>query len=98
MRRLPFIVAYIPPISSMNRLQSRFVVAELTQLEEPFGVVRLPTPDKRPFLLVDGLISNPSEFQGLHNARKNDPSVRRRQVWFFYYPTSLPVVQFQARP
>ena len=52
-----------------------------------------PTPDKVPLVLVHGLISDPSDFHALHNALEADPAVRRRyQVWFFYYPTSLPVV------
>ena len=52
-----------------------------------------PAPDKTPLLLVHGLISDPSDFHDLHNALENDPQVRRRyQIWFFYYPSSLPVV------
>ena len=52
-----------------------------------------PTPDKVPLVMVHGLISDPSDFHALHNALEADPAVRRRyQVWFFYYPTSLPVV------
>ncbi len=52
-----------------------------------------PTPDKIPLLLVHGLISDPSDFHDLHNALESDPLVRSHyQVWFFYYPSSLPVV------
>ena len=52
-----------------------------------------PAPDKIPLVLVHGLISDPSSFHVLHNALECDPEIRRRyQVWFFYYPTSLPVV------
>ena len=51
-----------------------------------------PTLDRVPLVMVHGLISDPSDFHALHNALEADPAVRRRyQVWFFYYPTSLPV-------
>ena len=51
-----------------------------------------PTPDKTPLVLVHGLISDPGDFHVLVNDFAGDSQVRTRyQVWFFYYPTSLPL-------
>lgn len=51
-----------------------------------------PTPDKVPLVLVHGLISDPGDFHVLVNDFAGDSQVRTRyQVWFFYYPTSLPL-------
>ena len=52
-----------------------------------------PTPDKTPLVLVHGLLSDPSDFAKLATRLEANADVRRHyQVWYFYYPTSLPVV------
>ena len=52
-----------------------------------------PTPDKTPLVLVHGLLSDPGDFSKLSVRLEADAAVRRRyQVWYFYYPTSLPIV------
>ncbi len=52
-----------------------------------------PTPGKTPLVLVHGLLSDPGDFHKLYARLEANAEVRRRyQVWFFYYPTSLPVV------
>ena len=58
------------------------------------GLFATQPPDavQTPLVLVHGLISDPSDFHALQIALANDLEVRRRyQVWFFYYPSSLPV-------
>ncbi len=51
-----------------------------------------PTPDKAPLVLVHGLLSDPSDFHDLQVFLERDAAVRRRyQIWYFYYPSSLPV-------
>ncbi len=53
--------------------------------------VELPGVEKTPIVLVHGLISDPADFTYLANAIAAQDDLRRRyQVWFFYYPTSLP--------
>ena len=51
-----------------------------------------PSLEKTPVVLVHGLISDPTDFHDLYVRLSNDPAFRQRyQVWFFYYPSSLPV-------
>ena len=56
-----------------------------------------PTADKTPLILVHGLVSSPSDLHDLYVRLESDPWVRTRyQIWFFYYPSSLPVL-YSAR-
>lgn len=51
-----------------------------------------PTADKTPLILVHGLVSSPPDLHSLIVRLERDPWVRAHyQVWFFYYPSSLPV-------
>jgi len=49
-------------------------------------------PDKRPLILVHGLMTTPQMWNRLVRALMADPKVREHyQFWFFYYPTAQPV-------
>ena len=49
-------------------------------------------PDKRPLVLVHGLMSTPRMWEPLVKDLLADPLVRAKfQIWFFYYPTGQPV-------
>jgi len=50
-------------------------------------------PNKIPVVFVHGLMSSPETWVQMINALKNDPTVRSRyQFWFFYYTTGAPVI------
>lgn len=49
-------------------------------------------PDKRPLVLVHGLMTTPQMWNRLVRELMTDPLVREHyQFWFFYYPTAQPV-------
>ncbi|MEA3640665.1 MAG: alpha/beta fold hydrolase [Lamprobacter sp.] len=49
-------------------------------------------PDKRPLVLVHGLMTTPQMWNRLVRELMADPTVRKHyQFWFFYYPTAQPV-------
>lgn len=49
-------------------------------------------PDKRPLVLVHGLMTTPQMWNRLVRELLTDPVVREHyQIWFFYYPTAQPV-------
>ncbi len=49
-------------------------------------------PDKRPLVLVHGLMTTPQMWNRLVRELLADPVVREHyQIWFFYYPTAQPV-------
>lgn len=49
-------------------------------------------PDKRPLVLVHGLMTTPQMWAPLVRALLAEPLVRAHyQLWFFYYPTAQPV-------
>ncbi|HBC88021.1 MAG TPA: hypothetical protein DCZ94_13805 [Lentisphaeria bacterium] len=49
-------------------------------------------PGKIPLLLVHGLYSSPATFLEMYNDFLGIPEIRLRyQIWFFYYPTGLPI-------
>ncbi|WP_201220965.1 esterase/lipase family protein [Halochromatium roseum] len=49
-------------------------------------------PEKRPLVLVHGLMTTPQMWNRLVRELMADPSVREHyQFWFFYYPTAQPV-------
>jgi pimeloyl-ACP methyl ester carboxylesterase len=49
-------------------------------------------PDKRPLVLVHGLLSTPRMWAPLVKALLADAQIRNQyQLWFFYYPTGQPV-------
>ena len=51
-----------------------------------------PSVDKTPLILVHGLVSSPPDLHSLIVRLERDPWVRAHyQIWFFYYPSSLPV-------
>ena len=50
------------------------------------------SPDKIPLLLVHGLYSSPATFLEMYNDFLGNPEIRLGyQIWFFYYPTGLPI-------
>lgn len=49
-------------------------------------------PDKRPLVLVHGLMTTPQMWNRLVRELLAEPMVREHyQIWFFYYPTAQPV-------
>lgn len=49
-------------------------------------------PDKRPLVLVHGLMTTPQMWNQLVRELLAEPMVRKHyQIWFFYYPTAQPV-------
>ncbi len=49
-------------------------------------------PDKRPLVLVHGLMTTPQMWNRLVRELLAEPMVRKHyQIWFFYYPTAQPV-------
>ncbi|MGC4014165.1 MAG: hypothetical protein QM755_06535 [Luteolibacter sp.] len=54
-------------------------------------------PNRIPLLMVHGLQSTPVQFGNLVNDLHADPQLRSRyQIWHYYYPTGLPVMQNAA--
>lgn len=49
-------------------------------------------PDKRPLVLIHGLMTTPRMWDSLGRELLADPLVREHyQIWFFFYPTAQPV-------
>ncbi len=51
-------------------------------------------PKKIPVLMIHGLYSTPGTFLAMYNDLMGIPEIRKRfQLWFFFYPTGLPIVE-----
>ncbi|MCF8015035.1 MAG: alpha/beta fold hydrolase [Chromatiaceae bacterium] len=76
------------PLAGLRYLlrADRFVGQSRLTFLQPFD------PDKRPLVLVHGLMTTPQMWNRLVRELMADPSVREHyQFWFFYYPTAQPV-------
>lgn len=57
-----------------------------------------PDPDRIPVIFTHGLASEPRTWQNVYNELRSDPVVRERfQIYFFRYPTGVPVLYSAAK-
>ncbi len=82
----------------LNELSQRNL---LVQMLNPFDqestdglyMVEPYNPKKIPVVFIHGLMSSPETWVQMINSLKNDPQIRKRyQFWFFYYSTGAPVI------
>lgn len=57
-----------------------------------------PDPTKVPIIFVHGLASEPRTWQNVYNELRSDPVIRKRcQIYFFRYPSGVPVLYSAAK-
>ncbi len=57
-----------------------------------------PDPHKSPVIFVHGLASDPRTWQNVYNELRSDPIIRKRcQIYFFRYPSGVPVLYSAAK-
>ena len=57
-----------------------------------------PDPNKLPVIFVHGLASAPRTWQNVYNELRTDPIIRERcQIYFFRYPSGVPVLYSAAK-
>ena len=57
-----------------------------------------PNPNKTPIIMVHGLASDPRTWQNVYNELRSDPVIRNRcQIYFFRYPSGVPVLYSAAK-
>lgn len=57
-----------------------------------------PDPTRVPIIFTHGLASEPRTWQNVYNELRSDPVIRKRcQIYFFRYPTGVPVLYSAAK-
>lgn len=57
-----------------------------------------PDPERLPVIFTHGLASEPRTWQNVYNELRTDPVIRERcQIYFFRYPTGVPVLYSAAK-